>query len=114
MKNIVEEENGRIAADMAKLQGEMMNQESIAKAVKEMPKSTWFEDMVKEKQNDYQKYGDKVYKWRRRHKKCLFCKHLSYRDLPFGSFFTCKAKDKRINAPRMRRICGLFEFDDKF
>lgn len=66
-------------------------------------------------QNDYEKkYDDKVYKWRRRHKMCLFCKYLRYRDLPFGSFFTCTAKDKRINAPRMRRICRLFEIDYKF
>lgn len=60
------------------------------------------------------KYSDEVYKWRRKHKKCLFCKYLRYRDLPLGSFYTCTAKDKTISVPEMLRICGLFELDYKF
>ena len=63
-------------------------------------------------QNDFEKeYSDKVYKWRKRHKKCLFCRYLKYRDLPLGSYYICKAKNKIIEVPEMRRICRLFELD---
>lgn len=48
-KEVPEETKQHISNEMAKLQGEIMNQEAIAKAIKEMPKSTWFEEMVKEK-----------------------------------------------------------------
>lgn len=58
---------------------------------------------------------NKISRWRRRHKKCFFCKHLKHREIPTGGdYYSCKAKDKRINSPDRRRICGLFELDYKF
>lgn len=58
---------------------------------------------------------NKINRWRRRHKKCLFCKNLRHLDSPSGgSHYTCNAKDKTIMKPTMRRICGLFELNNKF
>lgn len=61
---------------------------------------------------------NKINRWRRRHKKCLFCKNckkLRYLDSPSGgSCYMCSAKDKMIMEPTMLRICGLFELDNKF
>ena len=56
---------------------------------------------------------DPVRKWRRRHKRCLFCNHFkSFPDIPFGigrdDDGWCKAKSKRVN-DSCRRICRLFE-----
>lgn len=60
---------------------------------------------------------DSVRKWRRRHKRCLFCEHLEMLpDLP-GVIRSldegwCRAKSKQVNYSR-RRICGLFELKGK-
>ena len=54
---------------------------------------------------------DPVTKWRRRHKRCCFCKHC--RPIGIVPFtpraFTCTAKGKAININTPRPFCGLFE-----
>ena len=54
---------------------------------------------------------DPVTKWRRRHKRCCFCKHC--RPIGIVPFtpraFTCTAKGKDININTPRPFCGLFE-----
>ena len=54
---------------------------------------------------------DPVTKWRRRHKRCCFCKHCrSIGIVPFTPrAFTCTAKGKDININTPRPFYGLFE-----
>lgn len=50
-KETIADENKRISDELTRLQCETLKQESISRTINEMPKSTWFEDMIKEKQN---------------------------------------------------------------
>lgn len=56
------------------------------------------------------KKEDRVTQWRRRHKRCTFCRHIEYLDNPCGmSAFNCRAKDKLVNEQLPRPFCGLYE-----
>ena len=51
-----------------------------------------------------------VDKWRRRHKRCYFCKHLRCLENPMGyDTFTCDAKGKTVNIDIPRPFCTVFE-----
>ena len=62
---------------------------------------------------------EKVYQYRKKHKKCKYCKHLKYKG-HFGigvSYYLCEAKDKIIKdlIPDMRELprlfCSCYEVD---
>lgn len=56
------------------------------------------------------KKEDRVTQWRRRHKRCAFCRHIEYLDNPCGiSAFNCRAKDKLVNVRLPRPFCRLYE-----
>lgn len=56
------------------------------------------------------KKEDRVTKWRRRHKRCAFCRHLEYLSHPCGiSGFKCRAKEKIVCEWLPRQFCGLYE-----
>lgn len=56
------------------------------------------------------KYEDPVDKWRRKHKRCYFCRHLKYLDNPCGTgAFQCQAKTRLVNIEIPRPFCVLFE-----
>lgn len=50
-------------------------------------------------------------KWRRRHKKCRFCKHCSYTPSVAGHSPKpwCDVKQKIVNDKRTRLFCGPFQ-----
>ena len=53
---------------------------------------------------------DRVTQWRRRHKRCAFCRHFEYLDNPCGiSAYKCRAKEKLVNEWLPRPFCGLYE-----
>ena len=57
---------------------------------------------------------EKVYKYRKRHPCCNYCKYLKC-EVPlvdcFPFYYDCKAKDKIINFVYIRRICSCYEVD---
>lgn len=56
------------------------------------------------------KNEDQVAKWRRRHKRCAFCRHLEYLSNPCGiSAYKCRAKEKLVYEWLPRPFCGLCE-----
>lgn len=57
-----------------------------------------------------------VNEWRRKHRKCLFCKHLRVVNPPHycaDCFFRCEAKQKDVNEDIPRPFCKLFELKEK-
>lgn len=62
---------------------------------------------------------DKVLKYRKRHRRCKYCKHLKVKALNGYYSFRCIAKDKQIrdefpdmtNVPRV--FCQCYEVDGK-
>ena len=56
------------------------------------------------------KKEDRVAQWRRRHKRCKFCRHIEYLDNPCGiSAYKCRAKEKLVHEWLPRPFCGLYE-----
>lgn len=56
------------------------------------------------------KNEDQVTKWRRRHKRCAFCRHIEYLDNPCGiSAYKCRVKEKLVYEWLPRPFCGLYE-----
>lgn len=56
------------------------------------------------------KKEDRVTQWRRRHKRCEFCRHIEYLDNPCGiSAYKCCAKEKLVHEWLPRPFCGLYE-----
>ena len=56
------------------------------------------------------KKEDRVTQWRRRHKRCQFCRHIEYLDNPCGiSAYKCRAKEKLVHEWLPRPFCGLYE-----
>lgn len=56
------------------------------------------------------KKEDQVTQWRRRHKRCKFCRHLEYLSNPCGiSAFKCRAKETIVCEWLPRPFCGLYE-----
>ena len=56
----------------------------------------------------------KVYKYRKRHPCCNYCKYLKLKVPPVdcvSSYYICEAKDKMIYFIYMRRICSCYEVD---
>lgn len=50
------------------------------------------------------KKEDRVTKWRRRHKRCKFCRHIEYLSNPCGiSAYKCRAKESYENVQKMIR-----------
>lgn len=66
------------------------------------------------------KMTDKVKKYRERHKKCVYCKHLKLVFPKIDSiptYFSCMAKRKIIrdelpDMTNIRRICSCYEIDE--
>lgn len=66
------------------------------------------------------KMTDKVIKYRERHKKCVYCKHLKLVFPKIDSvpaYFNCMAKGKIIrdtlpDMTNIRRICSCYEVDE--
>ena len=55
---------------------------------------------------------EKVYKYRKRHPCCNYCKYLKLEVPPVycvSSYYNCEAKDKIIYFIYMRRICSCYE-----
>lgn len=53
---------------------------------------------------------DRVTQWRRRHKRCAFCRHIEYLNNPCGiSAYKCRAKEKLVCEWLPRPFCGLYE-----
>lgn len=53
---------------------------------------------------------DRVTQWRRRHKRCEFCRHIEYLSNPCGiSAYKCRAKEKLVCEWLPRPFCGLYE-----
>lgn len=53
-----------------------------------------------------------VERWRQKHRKCKFCKHLKYMSLPMfciGRGTWCKAKEKIVNDKMPRFLCAVFQ-----
>ena len=53
--------------------------------------------------------------WRRKHKKCAFCKYLSLLIPPVPnceSGYLCAAKDKMVNPELPRPFCKLFKLKE--
>ena len=58
------------------------------------------------------KKEDRVTQWRRRHKRCQFCRHIEYLDNPCGiSAYKCRAKEKLVHEWLPRPFCGLYELE---
>ena len=58
------------------------------------------------------KKEDRVTQWRRRHKRCTFCRHIEYLDNPCGiSAYKCCAKEKLVHEWLPRPFCGLYELE---
>ena len=58
---------------------------------------------------------NKINKWKRKHKRCAFCNNLKFLSSMCGrSHYVCEVKDKIIKVPQMRRVCKLFELNNKF
>lgn len=100
----------------------MTAQEAVNKIVEHLLGKNWYSDCIyQENINEdiveticrrYRgKDEDPVIKWRRRHKRCSFCKHCrSTGIVPFTPLvYTCTAKRKNININTPRPFCGLFE-----
>ena len=59
---------------------------------------------------------DKVYKYRKRHPCCNYCKYLKLRTpiIPHVSdYYECEAKDKIIRCTEMLRICSCYEVQNE-
>lgn len=59
---------------------------------------------------------DPVDRWRRKHKRCYFCKHCRSiaMSTPFSpDVFECNAKGKTVNIDIPKPFCGLFELNIK-
>ncbi len=61
---------------------------------------------------------EKVRKYRKRYKKCLYCKYLSYVNSKglccSDGYYVCKAKDKVILSNEMLRpFCSCFELYER-
>lgn len=56
------------------------------------------------------KNEDRVTQWRRRHKRCAFCRHIEYLSNPYGiSAYKCCAKKTIVCEWLPRPFCGLYE-----
>lgn len=56
-----------------------------------------------------------VSEWRRKHKRCAWCKHLkmhTINNVTKLSYYTCKAKKKEVNPNLSRPFCRLFELEE--
>lgn len=57
---------------------------------------------------------EKIYKYRKRHPCCNYCKHLKLEVPPVdcvSDFYLCKAKDKIIHCIYMLRMCSCYDVD---
>lgn len=55
---------------------------------------------------------EKVYKYRKRHPCCIYCKYLKLEVPPVDcapDYYNCEAKDKIIHCIYMQRICRCYE-----
>ena len=55
---------------------------------------------------------EKVYKYRKRHPCCNYCKYLKLEVPPVdcvSSYYDCKAKDRIIHCIHIFRICSCYE-----
>lgn len=55
---------------------------------------------------------NKPTKWRKRHPRCRYCKHVHKIYAPISGedpFYDCRAKDKLVNGDIPRIFCGAFE-----
>lgn len=55
---------------------------------------------------------NKATKWRKRHPRCRYCKHVHVILSPIGGeeiFYECRAKDALVNGDIPRIFCGVFE-----
>lgn len=55
-----------------------------------------------------------VYEWRKKNRRCKFCKHIRYLILPpncIGESTYCKAKDKFVSDEMPRPFCALFSIE---
>lgn len=55
---------------------------------------------------------ENILKYRQKHKKCKFCKYLTYDSraerICGAGFFKCKVKDKIIRSIDIKRFCGYY------
>ena len=61
---------------------------------------------------------DKVKEYRRKHKRCIYCKYRqfhpysTYYGVIIKSWYECKLSNKEISFPRAIRICKYYEVDE--
>lgn len=57
-----------------------------------------------------------VSEWRRKHKRCAWCKHRKRHAISNSmtafSYYTCKAKGKEVNTRLPRLFCKVFELEE--
>ena len=57
---------------------------------------------------------EKVYKYRKRHTCCNYCKYLEFVMPPYNiapDYYKCQAKDKIIYFTEILRLCSCYEVD---
>lgn len=53
-----------------------------------------------------------VNKWRRRHKRCGWCQHVTYKVGPGYVYAYCRAKEKTVDIDIPKPFCSCFELTE--